>query len=68
MSDISKRFGERVKEIRHKKDMSQGDLAKLLGVHPSYISGVERGIRNPALKNIERFAKALGVSIEELVK
>lgn len=68
MSDISKRFGERVKEIRLKKDMSQGDLVKLLEVHPSYISGIERGVRNPALKNIERFAQALNVSIEELVK
>ena len=68
MSDISAKFGKKVREIRLKKDMSQGDVAKLLGVHPSYISGIERGARNMALKNIERLAKALGVPIEELVK
>ena len=68
MPDISEKFGKRVKEIRLRKKMSQGDLAKVLGVHPTYISGIERGVRNMALKNIERLAKALGVSIEELIK
>lgn len=47
--------------------MSQGDLAKILGVHPTYISGIERGIRNMSLKNIEKLAKALGVSINKLI-
>lgn len=68
MSDISARFGKKVKEIRLKKAMSQSDLAKNLGVHPTYISGIERGVRNMALKNIERLAKALNVRIEELIK
>ncbi len=68
MSDISSKFGKKVREIRLKKDMSQGDLAKILGVHPTYISGIERGMRNMALKNIERLAKALGVSVSELTK
>lgn len=48
--------------------MSQGDLANILGVHPTYISGIERGVRNMALKNIEKLARALGVLIEELIK
>ena len=68
MTNISIKFGKRVKEIRLKKQMSQGDLAKILGVHPTYISGIERGVRNMALKNIERLAKSLGVSIEKLIK
>ncbi|MDD4989350.1 MAG: helix-turn-helix transcriptional regulator [Candidatus Pacebacteria bacterium] len=68
MSDISFKFGKRVKEIRLKKDMSQGDLAKILGVHPTYISGIERGVRNMALRNIEKLAKALGVPIENLIR
>ena len=68
MTDISAKFGKRAKEIRLKKGMSQGDLAKILGVHPTYISGIERGVRNMALKNIERLAKALGVPIEDLIK
>ena len=48
--------------------MSQGDLAKILGVHSTYISGIERGVRNMALKNIEKLANALGVSVNDLLK
>lgn len=68
MTDISSKFGKRVKEIRLKKGLSQGDLGKILKVHPTYISGIERGVRNMSLKNIEKLAKSLNVSIEELVK
>ena len=68
MADISIKFGKKVKEIRLAKDVSQGDLAKILGVHPTYISGIERGVRNMALKNIEKLAKALGVSVDSLLK
>ena len=68
MSQISIKFGKKVKEVRLNKKMSQGDLAKILGVHPTYISSVERGVRNMALNNIERLAKALGISIGKLVE
>lgn len=68
MTDISAKFGKKVREIRLKKQMSQADLAKVLGVHSTYISGIERGVRNMALKNIERLAKALAVPIEDLIK
>jgi len=68
MTDISIKFGKKVKEIRLKKQMSQADLAKILDVHPTYISGIERGVRNMALKNIEKLAIALGVSINDLLK
>ncbi len=68
MSEISIKFAKKVKKIRLDKGMSQGDLAKILGLHPTYISGIERGVRNMSLKNIEKLAKALGVSINELLK
>lgn len=68
MSTIPIKFGKKVKAIRLEKDMSQADLAKLLDVHVTYISGIERGIRNMSLKNIEKLAKALKVPIEELIK
>jgi len=68
MSTISTKFGKKVKEIRLSKDMSQADLAKVLGVHVTYISGIERGLRNMSLKNIEKLAKALKIPIEELIK
>ncbi|MDR2772677.1 MAG: helix-turn-helix transcriptional regulator [Elusimicrobiota bacterium] len=40
----------------------------MVGIHPTYIFGIEKGVRNMTLKNIERLAKALGVSIEDLMK
>ncbi|MBI3232368.1 MAG: helix-turn-helix transcriptional regulator [Candidatus Doudnabacteria bacterium] len=47
--------------------MSQGDVARILGVHRSYISGLERGRRNPSLLTVHKVAKALGVSIQKLI-
>jgi len=68
MLEISKKFGKTVREIRLQKKLSQGDVAKRLNLHRSYVSGIERGIRNPSLKVIERFAKALGVQAKNLIK
>jgi len=65
-SEITK-FGKRLREIRLKKKMSQGDIAKKLGVHRSYISGLERGKRNPSLLTINKMAKAVGVKPKELL-
>lgn len=65
--DITKRFGKRVRTIRLKKGMSQGDLAKILGVHPNYISGIERGVENMSLRKIEILAKALEISPDRLI-
>lgn len=61
-------FGKKLREIRLKKSKSQGDVAKVLGVHRSYISGLERGKRNPSLLTVHKVAKALGVSVNELLK
>ena len=68
MDNISKKFGQRAKAIRLKQGLSQGDIAKRLNVHRSYISSIERGIRNPSLKVIQRIAKALEVPMEKLIK
>lgn len=68
MQKTVKQFGKRVKEIRLSKKMSQGDVAKILKVHPTYISGIERGLRNPSLITLEKIAKALSVDIDKLVK
>lgn len=61
-------FGKKLKEVRLKKNKSQGDIAKVLGVHRSYISSLERGKRNPSLLTVHKVAKALGVSVNELLK
>jgi transcriptional regulator with XRE-family HTH domain len=62
------KFGKKICEIRLSKKLSQSDVAKTLGVHRSYISGLERGVRNPSLITVQKIAKALGVSADKLVK
>lgn len=61
-------FGNKLRDVRLKKKLSQGDIARILGVHRSYISGLERGRRNPSLLTVHKVAKALGVSVNELLK
>lgn len=68
MENTVKKFGKKVREIRLEKKMSQGDVAKILGVHRTYISGIERGMRNPSLITLVKIAKALKVSIDNLIK
>lgn len=60
-------FGKKLREARLKKNLSQGDVAKILGVHRTYISGLERGRRNPSLLTVQKIAKALHVHVEELI-
>lgn len=63
--DINKRhlaFGKRIRFLRLKGGFSQEDLAELCELDRTYIGGIERGERNPSLKNILRLADALGVS------
>jgi len=66
MVDIQKRFGKKMKELRKRKNLSQERLARKSGLHRTYISDIERGARNVSLKNIEKIAKALNISIIEL--
>jgi len=68
MKSLNKKLGERLKKLRQEKGMSQGDIARKLGVHRSYISGIERGVRNPTVKNVERIAEALSVSPHMLLQ
>ena len=59
-------FGERVRELRMAGGWSQMDLAIRAGLHPTYLSSVERGKRNLSLTSIHRLANALAVSPREL--
>lgn len=61
-----KRFGERVRELRKMKGLSQEALALTCDLDRTYIGGVERGERNISLVNIHRIAKALGIEPKEL--
>ena len=66
--DILKYFGKRVHELRVEAGWSQESFADLTGLHRTYISGIERGLRNPTLMIVERIAKAFSISPSELLK
>lgn len=60
-------FGQRIRQLRKARQLSQEQLAELTGFHRNYIGMVERGERNPALVNIEIFANSFGLSLDELL-
>lgn len=59
-------FGMRICQIRKMNNLSQEQLAERTGFHRTYIGMIERGERNPALKNIKIFADKLDISLSEL--
>ena len=59
-------FGQRVQELRKKRNLSQEQLADMAGVHRTYIGMVERAEKNITLRNIKKIAKALDVNSKEL--
>ena len=61
------KFGEKVREERHKQSLSQEELASRAGVHRTYIGMIERAEKNITLENIEKIAKALGIPINKLL-
>lgn len=61
-------FGKRVRELRETKSWSQEDFADASNLHRTYISGIERGVRNPTLTVVWQIADALEVSPCELFK
>lgn len=61
-------FAANMKRIRLEKSLTQEKLAELSELHPNYISSVERGQRNISICNIERIARALSVSMPELLQ
>lgn len=63
---LQQKLGKKVRTLRTEKGLTQDKLGELTGLDRAYISDVERGVRNPGLKNIEKLAKALGAKISEL--
>lgn len=63
--EIKSKIGNRIKELRDVKQMSQKDLAYASDLDRSYIASVENGQRNISIVNIEKIAIALGVTLKE---
>lgn len=62
------RFGERLRELRLARGLTQERLAEIAGLHKNYVGEVERGLRNVGLDNIVLIARALKVSPDQFFK
>jgi transcriptional regulator with XRE-family HTH domain len=62
---ITKKIGERIKELRSRQGISQESLAHLANLDRTYVNSVENGKRNISIENIEKIAKALKISIKD---
>ena len=62
------KFGEKIRKERLKQDLSQEEFASRAGVHRTYIGMIERAEKNITLENVSKLAKALKLSIAELMK
>ena len=64
--DIRIRFGRAIRRIREEQEIVHEEAAERCGMHRTYYSGIERGVRNVSLVNIEKVAKGLKTSLPEL--
>ena len=65
--DFRRKLGARVQRLRQDQGLSQEEFADRAGLHRTYVSGVERGIRNPTVTVLGKLAAGLGVTLPELV-
>jgi transcriptional regulator with XRE-family HTH domain len=65
--DLLARFGARLRDFRSAAGLSQAELAHRADLHPTYVSGIERGRRNVSLINIHALARALAVQPHTLL-
>ena len=59
--ELEKKFGQNIRRLRKEPGFSQEEFAERARLHPTYVSCVETGNRNPTVKVIARIAKALDV-------
>ena len=59
-------LGKRVRELREQAKLTQEVLAERSGLDPSYISGIERAVRNPSVLSLARLSHGLGYTVSEI--
>lgn len=65
--DIRRRLAKNLVRLRAERGWSQEDLADAAGLHRTYVSGLERCVRNPTIMVLERLAKSLKVTASTLL-
>jgi transcriptional regulator with XRE-family HTH domain len=66
--DIRIRFGRAIRRIREEQGLNQEEAAERCGLHRTYYSGVERGVRNVSLVNIDKISRGLKASLADLFR
>jgi transcriptional regulator with XRE-family HTH domain len=66
--DIRIRFGRAIRRLREEQEINQEEAAERCGLHRTYYSGIERGVRNVSLINIDRIARGLKTSLSDLFR
>jgi len=66
--DIAKQFGQRVRELRVERELSQEALAAKADIDRAFLSGIERGVENPTLFTIQAIADGLKTNVGNLMK
>lgn len=65
---VLKRLGLRVRQLRETRKWSQEDFAEKANLHRTYVSGIERGTRNPTLTVLSRIAEGFGITLDQLLQ
>lgn len=65
--DVVRRIGAKVRELRKAQGLSQEELAARAGLDRTYISQIERGVKNVTVASLDKVAQALGATLVELV-
>lgn len=60
-------IGEKIKELREKTKMSRNDFAKVAGISASYLSEIERGLKQPTLNILNKISEAFDIKISEII-
>lgn len=64
--DITPFVGPAFRQLRERANLSQEGFALEAGLDRTYVSGIERGVRNPSLKSMQRLAETLGISLDKV--
>lgn len=71
MTNLNKQFllflGKNIRQMRERRNISQEEFGKAVGVHRTYVGMVERGEKNITIFSLRRFAEALGVRVRDLI-
>lgn len=66
MSDVAKQLGQRIRELRNERHMSQEEVAFKAGISPAHLGQIERALKNPTVDTVAKIAAALDLPVASL--